>query len=86
MSPLNVIYYFVALVLPIALFTEILGNANETHPLLVFVVCIALMTAAGLLSVPGKLKVDGKTGGKIKWVGLSAFVGLVEAIMLVFMV
>lgn len=86
MSPLNVVYYFVALVLPIALFTEILGNANETHPVLVFVVCIALMGGAGLLSLPGKLKVDGVTGGKIKWVGLSAFIGLVEAIMLVFMV
>lgn len=86
MSPINVIYYFVAFVLPIVLFTELLGNANETHPVLVFIVCIVLMTGAGLLSVPGKLRVAGQTGGKIKWVGLSAFIGLVEAFMLVFMV
>lgn len=76
-----VLCYAVGLIFPVVLFVGILNNANETQPFLVFVVCIVLMTLAGVFATPGKVE-----GEKLKWVVWSAIVGVIEACALVFMV
>lgn len=86
MKSINVLYYATAFFAPIIGFVWIGQNANERNPFLVWVVCILLFAGAGLLSLPGKLAVKGKTGGKIKWLACSIFVGILEAIGLIYAV
>jgi hypothetical protein len=80
MKPISVLYYAIAMFFPLILFIGILENANEKGWLAPALTCGVLWAGAGLLAVPGKLKVDGDTGGKIKWVGLSALFGVIEGV------
>lgn len=85
MKSISVLWYAIALIFPIILFTVILNNANETQHASVYVVCIALYIGAAMLSVPGKIVEGGETGGKLKWVLWSAVVGVAEALALIYM-
>lgn len=79
MKVINVIYYLIALALPIVLFTVIMNNYNETHPIPVFGLCIVLTAIAGLLSSTGF-----PSKNKLTWVGGSVAIGLIEAALLSF--
>lgn len=79
MKPISLLYYAVALFFPIILFTVILNNYNEGHPVPVFLLCIFLTAIAGLLSSAGF-----PSKNKLTWVLGSVALGLVEAALLAF--
>lgn len=81
-SVISILWYAIAMFLPIIYFTALTDNTNETKPWLVFIVCPVLYGVAGWLAVPG----DRKDTEKMKWVIWSVIVGIVEAAALVFMV
>lgn len=83
MKPINLLYFAVALFAPILVFTVFTENTNETHPLNVWVLCPVLFAIAGALSSKGKLVVENIVTHRLKWIGWSVFVGLVEAFILI---
>lgn len=77
MKPIFILYYAIALFLPLVLFLEVWNNLNERSPFLVFVIVLPLWLGAALLSSrPG--------GDRIKWIGWSLFIGVLEAVGLAF--
>ena len=81
MKPISLAYYAAALFGPILYFCVLTNNTNETHPILVFVVCPILFAIAGWLSSAGFIM-----KARYKWTAWSVLAGLVEAGMLVFLV
>lgn len=80
MKATNIIWYIIALLGPVILFVWIIPLGNERYPIAVWPVCIGLMALAGYMSSRGG-------GSKVwKWIAWSVFVGLIEAILLVFAV
>lgn len=78
MKPISILYYAIALFLPLVLFLEVWDNLNEKRPLLVFVIVLPLWLGAALgSSEPGK--------DRIKWIGWSLFIGTLEAVGLAFL-
>lgn len=84
MKSISVLYYAVALFLPILLFVVITDNTNETHPALVWIICPVLLGFAGYLSSIGQLVVGNVITHRLKWVVWSAIIGLVEAALLIY--
>lgn len=64
-----------ALILPIVFFIGIGDNLNERQPVLPFIACPLLCAGAAWL-----------TAKNLSWVAWGAFIGLVEAAALVFLV
>lgn len=81
MKATNIIGYIIAMFLPIIWFTVLTDNTNEKHPIQVYVMCIVLFAGAGLLASKG---FDAKN--RMKWIGLSIAIGVVEAIALTLLV
>lgn len=78
MKAIFLLYYAIALFVPPVLFTVILNNYNEDHPLAVYALCIVLSAAAGFLSCYGNSR------SKLWWIGWSTVIGIAEASMLYF--
>jgi len=75
-SPINILFFAIAMILPIVYFTVLTPNTNEGN-LWVFLIVPLLWAGAAWLSVaPGT--------ERIKWVGLAAALGAVEAALLYF--
>jgi VIT1/CCC1 family predicted Fe2+/Mn2+ transporter len=74
MKSSNILYYVLALFLPIILFTVVLNNYNETHPVVTYLVCMFLFLIAGW-----------QTSKNLAFTAWSVVVGIVEATLLYFM-
>lgn len=74
-GPIALLYFFLALGLPLLIFLELGNNLNERKPWLPFLVCIPLCLLAGLLTTNNK-----------KWIVLAGLIGLAEALALVLLV
>lgn len=78
MSPIFLVYFGIAMFLPIILFVVLLKNANEKRNMRIFV----YVTTVVLYGIAGYLS----SGGSWGWVGWACLVGAVEATALCFMV
>lgn len=78
MKSTNIIPYIFAMFLPPILFVWIGQNLNERQPILCWVLCPILYAGAGLIASKGF-----EWSGRLKWIGTSVFIGLVEAGLLV---
>ena len=76
-SPINLLWYAIAMFFPIIYFTVLTNNTNETKPVFVFVMCAVLFAIAGFLS-----SVNNKN--RLPWIGWSVVVGIAEACLLAF--
>lgn len=77
MKSSSVIYYIIALILPVVLFVGLLENYNERQPIVVWVVTLILFAGAGYLSSKDR---DKKSA--MQWIGWSVFIGVVESLLL----
>lgn len=75
-KPINIIYFAIAMILPIVYYTVLTPNTNEGNPW-VFLTVPLLFAAAAYVSVA-------KGTERIKWVLWSTLVGAVEAAILYF--
>ena len=79
MKPINLLYYAVALFLPIIIAVGITDNTNETHPIFYWIGIPLLFFIAASLSVRDLPK----TKGPKQWIIWSTIVGVIEAAILI---